>query len=861
MGLLTVGSPWCLGQWQTQTFALKQGWNAIYTHVDAKHTTIEQLVQGDGIEEVWMWRPKLSTMQYIQSPDQPLDTVSRWTSWISSNADGSSLQRLIGNAAYLVKAGQAVNWGIKGKPVPPRYQWTSTGLNLIGFSTKSASPPVFSNFLNPVNGFGAGAQIFSYNGGDLGTTNPAQLFTLNTSTVNRGQAYWIRATGYNRYYGPFELGLQDWSGVHFGDSLSSYKVVLKNTTKSDLTVSMQLIDSEAAPVQEGIPAVAGTPPIIVRGDYQLATLTHAYSALNGNTQSWTLKPSGEAGSAVEIPLGVHWAQLSGSAGDTFGGIVRFTDSLGYLQTDLPLTVTKPDTSGLWVGQANISQVRHGMNTFQKSFVKGQVKAAANGTPDAPVTVSWLKKQATQTKLTGKTYVTSDAGYHLVETKSYSKVTEGDALWLPPADENGSLLTDPATYWQARPHHEAFVQGWYYSAGSVVATGDKSSIDMKFVRRIVPTFPAGFTVAQDATTSAWHYEQDVTYTGAAVDGALTPPANDESGATLTDPLAYWSIVSGTLQGDDTPTWAQADDGSYKAAAAGDITLKWRKVTAETTVYETIAVDDQPTLFQHEYKTVSKTVFPRQRLTLSDIYTADMAADEGVIFGAPARPPFDWEGTLAKGGTGSYVVAHTDTSWGAVAKPMKLRVIVHNNAAAAPVANLLQRVYIGIDDANGSLLLATGAALLPDATPDVRRVSAVHLPWSETNLPWEFTGAFAKGGTLAATLTVGHGDHASNPFLHTYHPDHDNLDARFEKKLAQGQESYEIKREITLRLNGSQAGFAGLARGGSVISGEYEEVVTLSGKAKLSGTGHENRQYGMKGTVVFSRITPVATLRTK
>ncbi|MBT7027090.1 MAG: hypothetical protein HN969_05945, partial [Verrucomicrobia bacterium] len=113
----------------------------------------------------------------------------------------------------------------------------------------------------------------------------------------------------------------------------------------------------------------------------------------------------------------------------------------------------------------------------------------------------------------------------------------------------------------------------------------------------------------------------------------------------------------------------------------------------------------------------------------------------------------------------------------------------------------------------------------------------------------------------TLTVGHGDHASNPFLHTYHPDHDNLDARFEKKLAQGQESYEIKREITLRLNGSQAGFAGLARGGSVISGEYEEVVTLSGKAKLSGTGHENRQYGMKGTVVFSRITPVATLRTK
>lgn len=856
MGLLTVGSPWCLGQWQTQTFALKQGWNAVYTHVDAKHTTIEQLVPADGIEEVWMWSPKLSTMQYIKSPDQPLDTVSRWTSWISTDAVGSSLQRLIGNAAYLVKAGQAVNWGIKGKPVPPRYQWTSTGLNLIGFSTKSASPPLFSNFLNPVNGFGAGAQIFNYNGGDLGATNPAQLFALNTSPVHRGQAYWIRATGYNRYYGPFELGLQDWSGVHFGDSLSSYKVVLKNTTKSELNVSMQLVGSEAAPVQEGIPTVAGTPPIIVRGNYQLDTLTNAYSAVNGNTQLWTLKPSGEAGSAVEIHLGVHWAQLTGNAGDKFAGIVRFTDSLGYLQTDLPLTVTKPRTSGLWVGQATVNQVRHGMNTFQKSFVKGAVKAAINGTLDAPVTVSWLKNAATQTKIAGKTYVTSDAGFHLVETKAYSKVTEGDALWLPPADENGSLLTSPATYWKARPHHVAFVQGWFYSLGSVVATGNKTSIDVKFVKRTVATIPAGFTVAKDATTGVWHYESDVTYTGAAVDDALAPPSNDEAGAALDSPLAYWDNAS-----DASTTWAQADDGSYKAAAAGDITLKWRKITAETTVYESITVADQPTLYQHEYKTITKTVFPRQRLTGGDILTADMPADEWIIFGAPTRPPFAWEGTLAKGTTGAYVVAHTDSSWGAVAKPMKLRVIVHNDAATAPVANLLQRVYIGIDNGNGSLLLSTEAGLLPDATPDVRRVSSVHLPWSKANLPWQFSGSFAKGGTLSATVTVAHDEHASNPFLHTYHPDHDNLDARFEKKLVQGQESYEIKREITLRLNGSQAGFDGLARGSSVISGEYEEIVTLSGKAKLSGAGYENRQYGMKGTVAFSRITPVATLRTE
>jgi hypothetical protein len=193
-------------------------------------------------------------------------------------------------------------------------------------------------------------------------------------------------------------------------------------------------------------------------------------------------------------------------------------------------------------------------------------------------------------------------------------------------------------------------------------------------------------------------------------------------------------------------------------------------------------------------------------------------------------------------------------------MTLRVIVHNNGDSTPVANLLQRVYLGFDDASYSLLLATGPKLLPDATPDVRRISAVHLPWNQANRPWPFTGGFAKGGALATTVTVEHDDHASNPFLHTYHPDHDNLDGRFEKKLSQGNESYQIKREIELRLNGSQTGFSGLTMGGSALSGEYEEIVTLSGKAKPNGSGNETRQYGMKGSVTFRRITPLATLRT-
>ena len=869
-------------QWQTQNFTLNQGWNSIYTHVDAKHTAIEALVNED-IQEVWMWTPKLSTLQYVQSVDQPAASSSRWLSWIKSKPAGSrgDLNRIIGNSAYLIKSSKAMTWKIQGKPVPPRYQWTSTGLNFIGFSTPVLNPPIFSSFLNPVNGFGTRSQIFSYEGGGLSEPTPFELFTRNTSTVKRGQAYWVRAEGYNRYYGPFDLELQDWSGVEFGEGLSSFKITLKNTTVNELTVSMQLLDSETGPNTEGIPTVTGTPPIIVRGDYHVPFLTHEYSSLNNNTQSWTLKPIGQSGSIVEIWLGVHWAELSGSAGDLFAGILRFKDNSGHLQTDLPLSVTKPSTTGLWVGEATVDQVRHSMHVLETSIINGQAKAAVAGTTSDPITVSWLKRESVAIRPIGEDgedYIALDSTYHLIKNQSYDNVSVGDSLSFPTEDENGNLLsTAPADYWQARPYHEAFVKGWYFikASGVVVPTGNKNSIEMKFVKISRPSFLSGVTVVHDTgkgqgdsqggssgkeRTEQWHFVRDKSYTGVSIGDTLLPPSNDENDNPITVPLSsYWSLLSGTKQADGTPTWDETDGDNgkqYKANVAGDITLSWMKYSYEHDAeYKTVTVDGQPTLFRYDYKTItktfSKTVIP-QRFAESDIFTSDMASGVWNIVDPPTQPPFNWEGTNSETDSGSYVVSQTDTSWGAVDKPMKLRLIVHNNDSTTSSANLLQRIYIGNDKNNNSQLLSTGVELLPDDTPEVRRISSVHLPWSENNAPLPLSGSFSKGGTLTTTVIVDYDDQASNPFLHTYHPDHDNLDSRFENKLPQGQESYEIKRDIILYLNGSLPGFSGLSQTSSRITGEYEEIITLSGKEELSGT--EKRQYGMKGRVAFSRITP-------
>src|SRR3954465_9564105 len=85
---------WCLlalaaaqtslqAQWQTQSFDLKAGWNAVFLHVDADHTTLDALIGNDPnnpIQEVWRWNPPATT-QFTDSPLNP-NTGSEWSSWV-----------------------------------------------------------------------------------------------------------------------------------------------------------------------------------------------------------------------------------------------------------------------------------------------------------------------------------------------------------------------------------------------------------------------------------------------------------------------------------------------------------------------------------------------------------------------------------------------------------------------------------------------------------------------------------------------------------------------------------------------------------------------------------------------------------
>jgi hypothetical protein len=184
------------------------------------------------------------------------------------------------------------------------------------------------------------------------------------------------------------------------------------------------------------------------------------------------------------------------------------------------------------------------------------------------------------------------------------------------------------------------------------------------------------------------------------------------------------------------------------------------------------------------------------------------------------------------------------------------IAQDETGGANRLKLLQRVFVGTL-ASGNNGVAVKQSLL-DATKleTTQRISCVHLPVSEDNLPWVCGGDLVSGQTMTVTVDVGYNDQASNPFVHTYHPDHDNLAVDFKTVQPVGRESYRIRREITLTFEPPGSGFASLTRTGRRLFGAYEETMTLFGLA-TSGAANE-KSYAMKGSFTLNRISDTATL---
>jgi len=572
-------------QWITESFVVKPGWTAVYLNVDPSYETLDQLVGSDPfnpIVEIWLWKAPASSLQYLTSPASPLSSGRDWAQWSRPGVGAAStFNALIPNAAYLVHSVASTNytWSIKGKPSPPSYTWTTTGLNFIGFPTPANNPPAFDSFLSLSPSFAGAAEIYQYTGGDLRPVNPSQVVFLHSTKVTRGQAFWVRAGSvFNDYFGPFQVSVGSSGGANLGSAGSQYSIYLHNTTASNVVVCASLLASETPPA--GQSPIAGTPPVLVRGDLSTTNLTYSYTDLStGGSACWTLKPKGQPGSDITVVVGVNRPAMTGAAGSLYAGILRFTDALNFSQVDVPVSAQSSSAAGLWVGKALVTQVGNYLKTYQ-------------------------------------------------------------------VDANNSL-----------------------------------------------------------------------------------------------------VISSN---------------------------------------------------------------------------------------------------------GNYIVTGINTNLGPVPQAFPLRLILHNDGTNV---FLLQRVFYGLNTGSNLVLATQESALDPQHLDTARRISAADFPWSSANQPWPVSGRLAPGATLSASVRLAYDDQASNPFLHTYHPDHNNLDTTtlpLPTKLPPGSESYDILRQLTLNLNSPGNDFASRTAAGQSLSGTYLETITMT------GLGGATRTFQVSGAFILSRISPIAIL---
>ncbi|MBS0632453.1 MAG: hypothetical protein JSS11_11095 [Verrucomicrobia bacterium] len=211
--------------------------------------------------------------------------------------------------------------------------------------------------------------------------------------------------------------------------------------------------------------------------------------------------------------------------------------------------------------------------------------------------------------------------------------------------------------------------------------------------------------------------------------------------------------------------------------------------------------------------------------------------------PATAAGLWVGEISVNSVVS-TVAGSPGSTTSRAFPLRLLLHVDNNGTA----RLLSQAFVGNLAAAGHApgICTHEGGLWADTKADALRLVSSQMPLDRVIAG---TGSVALGGAVTCTVSVPFDD-ITNPFVHTYHPDHDNKDARG-LPLAAGVESYNVSRALTFTFTAAPPdGSTVSGWGTTVYGGTYAETIT--GLSRLPLT--------VGGTFSMRRVSEVGDLDT-
>ena len=234
--------------------------------------------------------------------------------------------------------------------------------------------------------------------------------------------------------------------------------------------------------------------------------------------------------------------------------------------------------------------------------------------------------------------------------------------------------------------------------------------------------------------------------------------------------------------------------------------------------------------------------------------EVSSSEGAVFYIPVRvEPIDLSESRSNGlWVGRVIVdkvnfvSDSDVTQSKVPKPVQhpfeFRIILHwNEEGEQRVVRLLKQAFEMWDSSKKQKIVVTeqddAEKLVSEkrATP-LRRIDSVVFSNREPIL-FNAAGIFGEElYSLSGEMNVEYDDDR-NPFVHRYHPDHNNLDERYENVLPAGDESYSINREFKLKFTASPVNGALAPPGWGIntLGGHYEETITGAHKKSLVTSG--------------------------
>ena len=185
------------------------------------------------------------------------------------------------------------------------------------------------------------------------------------------------------------------------------------------------------------------------------------------------------------------------------------------------------------------------------------------------------------------------------------------------------------------------------------------------------------------------------------------------------------------------------------------------------------------------------------------------------------------------------------------PMPLRLLVHVDNTGQ--ARLLQEVLLAWDPTltdephtNGTYALFAAESALPAGASQVRRISSIGFPVMDPVPLTTATNSVGADG-LAGTVTIPFDD-PTNPFLHRYHPMHDNKDWDF-VAYTNAVEVPTIVRAIGLNFVEVTNTTAHPIWGVDAMAGTYSETIT----------GLRAQPINLQGSFALQRISRLSTLQ--